>query len=103
MENHHPRVVQLPSGKQVTIRAPKVRDLLQAHRVTGFSSEPMAIALALAAEVVLLDQRPVVYEELLDFSAEDGLALQAEVINGDNANFPEAPGGPRPSFSAQEK
>ncbi|HZP45356.1 MAG TPA: hypothetical protein VFB15_06890 [Candidatus Binataceae bacterium] len=94
------RLVELPSGRRAALRPAKVRDLLQAHRVTGFSNEPMAIALALAAEVALLDERPVVYEELLELPAEDGLVLQAEVIGEEAENFPPAQGRANPDFSA---
>lgn len=103
MSEQSKRTIELPSGRRVVLRPAKVRDLLQAHRVTGFSSEPMIVALALAAEVLLLDDKPVVYEELLELSAEDGLVLQAEVMNGDHpANFPAAPGRTSSNFSAQE-
>jgi hypothetical protein len=87
------RTIELPSGRHATLRAATVRDLLQAHRSTGFSNEPMIIATALIAEVVMIDDKPVVYEDILELSAEDGLVLQAEVMEGEaTRNFPVAPG-----------
>jgi hypothetical protein len=87
------RTIMLPSGRSATFRMAKVRDLLQAHRVTQFSSEPMALALALVAEVAMLDGKPAVYEDLLELPAADGLMLQSEVIEGEGgANFRAAPG-----------
>lgn len=83
----------LPSGRAATLRKPKVRDLLRAHRAVGFSGEPMAITMALVAEVSQIDGRTVVYEDLLELSAEDGLALQVEVmdaVEGDGG-FPTMP------------
>jgi hypothetical protein len=89
------RTITLPSGRSATLRTAKVRDLLQAHRTTGFSSEPMIIATALVAQVTMLDGRPVVYEDLLELPAEDGLILQSAVMEPDSsANFQEAPGEP---------
>ncbi|MGH7839288.1 MAG: hypothetical protein ACREQC_15885 [Candidatus Binataceae bacterium] len=89
------RVITLPSGRKATLRTAKVRDLLQAHRATNFSSEPMIIATALVAQVTLLDGQCVVYEDLLELSAEDGLMLQSAVMEGETTtNFPQAPGRP---------
>lgn len=84
--------VILPSGRTAAVRRPKVRDLLRAHRAVGFSGEPMAITMALIAEVVQIDGRVVVYEDLLDLPAGDGLALQAEVMEAvDDGGFPTMP------------
>jgi hypothetical protein len=89
------RIITLPSGRSATLRTAKVRDLLQAHRATGFSSEPMIIATALIAQVTLIDGHAVVYEDLLELPAEDGLVLQSAVMEGDRGeNFPDAPGEP---------
>lgn len=88
------RTIALPSGRSATLRVAKVRDLLQAHRVAQFSSEPMTLAMALVAQVALLDGKPVLYEDLLELPAADGLLLQAEVIEGEaGPNFHRAPGG----------
>jgi hypothetical protein len=88
------RTIMLPSGRSVTLRTAKVRDLLQAHRVIQFSNEPMTLAMALVAQVASLDGKPVIYEDLLELPAADGLMLQAEVIEGESStNFQEAPGG----------
>jgi hypothetical protein len=84
----------LPSGRTAEMRKPKVRDLLRAHRAVGFSAEPMAITMALIAEVSQIDGRAVVYEDLLDLPAEDGLTLQAEVmdaVDGGGGGFPTIP------------
>jgi hypothetical protein len=96
------KVIKLPSGRTAEFRKPKVRDLLQAHRVTGFSNEPMCVAMALAAEVTLVDGRPIIYEDVLELSAEDGLALQSEIVEErTSGNFPEAPEGITDAPSAQ--
>lgn len=99
----------LPSGRAASLRKPKVRDLLRAHRAVGFSGEPMAITMALVAEVSQIDGRTVVYEDLLELPAEDGLALQAEVmeaVDGD-AGFPTMPasrgGTPAAEYPAQAR
>jgi hypothetical protein len=83
----------LPSGRAAALRKPKVRDLLRAHRAVGFSGEPMAITMALVAEVSQIDGRVLVYEDLLELPAEDGLALQAEVMEAvdGGADFPTMP------------
>lgn len=89
------KTITLPSGRSATLRTAKVRDLLQAHRATGFSNEPMVIATALVAQVTMLNGQTVVYEDLLELPAEDGLILQTAVMEGDShANFQEAPGEP---------
>jgi hypothetical protein len=89
------KTITLPSGRSASLREAKVRDLLQAHRTAGFSSEPMIIATALIAEVVVLDGKRVVYEDVLELSAEDGLVLQSVVMEGERTeNFPAAPGVP---------
>jgi hypothetical protein len=87
------RTLELPSGRSATIRRAKVRDLLRAHRATGFSEEPMMVTVGLIAEVTQIDGVPVIYEDLLDMPAEDGLFLQAHVleVTGPGANFPERP------------
>jgi hypothetical protein len=87
------KTIMLPSGRSAEMREAKVRDLLQAHRTTGFSSEPMVIASALIAEVIVLDGKRVVYEDVMELSAEDGLVLQSAVMEGGRTeNFQAAPG-----------
>jgi hypothetical protein len=103
------RSLILPSGRAAAIRKPKVRDLLRAHRAVGFSTEPMAITMALIAEVSQIDGRTVVYEDLLDLPAEDGLTLQAEVMDAVDGGegFPTIPapqgGTPGADYRAQAR
>ncbi len=95
--------VALPSGRSATLRKAKVRDLLQAHRSVGFSGEPMAIAMALIAQVATIDGKALIYEDVLELPAEDGLVLQAAVLEEEApGNFPAAPGSRAQSFSARE-
>ncbi len=94
--------ITLPSGRTATIRKPTVRDLLQAHRAVGFSGEPMAIAMGLVAQVTLIDEKPLVYEDILELPAEDGLVLQGVVLEDEQPrNFPEAQDGENPAFQAR--
>jgi hypothetical protein len=92
----------LPSGRAAEMRKPKVRDLLRAHRAVGFSAEPMAITMALIAEVSQIDGRTIVYEDLLDLPAEDGLTLQAEVMDAvdGGGSFPTMPAPPSEASDA---
>jgi hypothetical protein len=93
--------ITLPSGRTAVIRKAKVRDLLQAHRVVGFSDEPMAIAMGLVAQVVLIDGKSLLFEDVMDLPAEDGLALNAAVLEEEPiANFSQAPGRAAEDFSA---
>jgi len=96
--------ITLPSGRIASIRKPTVRDLLQAHRVVDFSSEPMAIAMGLVAQVALIDEKPLVFEEVLELSAEDGLVLQSAVLEDEQSgNFTEAQGGQGLAFPAPQQ
>lgn len=85
------RRVALPSGRTAELRAATVRDLLQAHRAAQFSNEPLVLAMALVAQVATIDGNTLVYEDLLELSAADGLMLQNEVMEGDAGNFTAAP------------
>jgi hypothetical protein len=97
------RTVLLPSGRSAQLRKAKVRDLLQAHRSVGFSGEPMAIAMGLIAEVATIDGKALIFEDVLEMPAEDGLVLQAAVLEEERTgNFREAPGSDAQGFSARE-
>src|SRR5713101_5610190 len=95
--------VLLPSGRTALLRKAKVRDLLQAHRSVGFSGEPMAIAMGLIAQVATIDGKPLLFEDVLEMPAEDGLVLQAAVLEEERpGNFREAPGSDAQGFPAPE-
>ena len=85
--------ITLPSGRVAVLRKAKVRDLIQAHRVVGFSGEPMEIAMGLVAQVAMIDGKPIIFEDVMELSVEDGLILHAAVLEEQQrGNFREAPG-----------
>ncbi|HUY28615.1 MAG TPA: hypothetical protein VMV27_14490 [Candidatus Binataceae bacterium] len=77
------RAMVLPSGREAVIRKGYGRDLMRAQRAT-VSDDPAAVLFALIAELVEIDGRRIVYEDVLGMDLGDVLALQAEVIG---ANF----------------
>lgn len=95
------RAVVLPSGSSAAIRKGLGRDLMRAQRAAP-SSEPSAIIFALIAELVQIDGKPIVYEDVLGMDLADVLVLQEEVIGGNfqGAAFPPPPPSPPSSSSA---
>jgi len=73
----------LPSGKKVTVREGKGRDLLNAQRKARSAEE---ILYALLAELTEIDGQKLVYEDLLEMDLKDVLALQSAVV-GDFFSF----------------
>jgi len=71
----------LSDGRVATIREGKGRDLLAAQRKMRDSSE---MIFALAAELTMVDGKPVIFEDLLDWPVQDVLAVQNAVAG----NFP---------------
>lgn len=67
----------LPSGKKAKIREGKGKDLLNAWRKAKNSDE---IVFALMAELVEIDGKKIIYEDLLEMDLKDVLAIQAEVV-----------------------
>ncbi len=84
------RRIALPSGKTAELRKGKGRDLMRAHRAVAGSPEPMSVSFALIAELVRIEGKPLVYEDVLEMDLDDVLALEAEVSGAaeGNANFP---------------
>lgn len=80
------KTVKLPSGKTARVRKGKGKDLLAAQRSGGDAG---TIQFALLAALVLVDDAPIVLEDLLEMELEDVLALQMAVAG----NFPLAPPG----------
>jgi hypothetical protein len=78
------RQITLPSGRIATIREGRGRDLIQAQRAVGKTSESSALLMALAAMLCEVDGKPLVYEDVLDMPVADVLMLEAEVLG----NFP---------------
>lgn len=66
----------VPSGHQVSLRRGKGRDMINAMRKT---KEPNELTLALAAELMLLDGLPLVYEDILDMDLADVVRIQEEM------------------------
>ena len=58
------RVIVLPAGRRASIRRGVGRDLIRAQRAAQ-SSEPAAIIFALIAELITIDARHIVYEDVL--------------------------------------
>jgi hypothetical protein len=94
------RTVTLPSGRSAAIRRGIGRDLMRAQRAAR-SSEPAAIVFALVAELVRIDGKPMVYEDVLAMDLADVLVLQEEVVgeNFQEAAFPPPPPSPASSSS----
>ncbi|MDI1471930.1 hypothetical protein THER_2041 [Thermodesulfovibrio sp. N1] len=69
--------IKLPSGKKAKIREGKGKDLLNAWRKAKNNDE---IVFALIAELVEIDGKKVIYEDLLEMDLKDVLAIQAEVV-----------------------
>lgn len=85
------RDLSLPSGRVATVRRGKGRDLIRAHRAVAGNPEPIAVSLALVAELTQVDGQPLVYEDILAMDLTDVLVLQNEVMGGSPGaeNFPE--------------
>lgn len=75
----------LPSGKTYTVRPGKGRDLLAAQRA---AKSPDEIPYALIAQLVEIDGKPVVYEDVLEMDLPDVLALQQAVMGEGNFQQP---------------
>ncbi len=84
------RALSLPSGKRAAIRKGFGRDLMRAQRVAGPEADPTAVVFALIAELVEVDGRGLIYEDVLAMDLEDVLTLQGEVV-GPNLQNPPPP------------
>jgi len=84
------RRITLPSGKTAELRKGKGRDLMRAHRAVAGNLEPMSVSFALIAELVRLEGKALVYEDVLEMDLDDVLTLEAEVSGAaeGNVNFP---------------
>jgi hypothetical protein len=74
----YPKTLTLPSGRTATLtRKMKVRDMVFAHRVVGATEADNTIAIGIAAmaPTIELDNKPVVYEDLLELDLDDIAAL----------------------------
>jgi hypothetical protein len=80
------RTVELPSGARAVVRKGLGRDLMRAQRAAA-GGDASAVVFALIAELVQVDGRKVVYEDVLEMELADVMALQAEVI-GENFERP---------------
>ena len=98
MEMAIPKTMTLPSGRAAEIREGKGKDLMRAHRAVRGNDDPMAITFALIAELVSVEGRPLVYEDVLEMGLADVLALQAEVL-GPDFQIPPPPSSPGSSNS----
>jgi hypothetical protein len=76
----YPKTITLPSGKVATIREGKGRDILEAQRAIG--SDTNALPYALISRMVLIDDKAIVFEDVLDvLGAADVFVLMPEVMS----------------------
>lgn len=80
------KTIALPSGAQAQVRAGIGRDLMRAQRVAA-GGEASAVIFALIAELVRIDGRKIIYEDVLEMDLADVVVLQAEVV-GENFEHP---------------
>ena len=80
------RTVELPSGATAEVRRGLGRDLMRAQRMVA-GGDASAVVFALIAELVRVDGRKMVYEDVLEMELGDVMTLQAEVI-GENFERP---------------
>ena len=85
-EDRDTKMLELPSGKRGSVRKGMGRDLMRAQRAVA-GGDASAVVFALIAELVLIDGRKIVYEDVLEMELADVMALQAEVI-GENFEHP---------------
>jgi hypothetical protein len=83
------RSLELPSGRRARVRKGYGRDLIRAQRA-AVDDDPSAVVFALIAELTEVEGRKIVYEDVLEMSLADVLALQGEVV-GENFLFPPPP------------
>ena len=86
IEEGETKAFELPSGARAEIRKGMGRDLMRAQRAVA-GGDASAVVFALIAELVLIDGRKIVYEDVLEMDLADVMALQAEVI-GENFEHP---------------
>jgi hypothetical protein len=81
------RSLTLPSGKTVTIREGRGRDLMFAQRAVKPADGPGAVIFALIADLTEFDDgKQPLYEDVLEMPLADVLVLQSAVME-------DAPGG----------
>jgi hypothetical protein len=85
-EERETKAIELPSGARAEVRKGMGRDLMRAQRAVA-GGDASAVVFALIAELVRLDGRKIVYEDVLEMELADVMALQAEVI-GENFEHP---------------
>jgi hypothetical protein len=84
------RTITLPSGQTAEVRRGKGRDLMRAHRAVVGNPEPLSVSFALIAELVRVEGKALVYEDILEMDLDDVLTLEGEVSGAgeSQANFP---------------
>jgi len=85
------KAITLPSGKIAETREGTARDWMNAQKAVVGDNNPMAAIYALIAELVQIDGKQIVYEEVIEMNLKDFMVLQAEVLG---QNFP---GPPQPA------
>ena len=79
-DEQNTRAIDLPSGARAEVRKGYGRDLMRAQRAAA-GGDAGAVIFALIAEVVRVDGRKIVYEDVPEMDLADVMALQAEVID----------------------
>jgi hypothetical protein len=69
--------VELPSGKKAKIYRGKVRDFVQAQKMTR---DPDELTVALISRIVEIDGRKLPYEEWLEVDLQDFMKIIGEVL-----------------------
>lgn len=82
------KTIVLSDGRKAVFRQAIGRDLIKAARV---SEEPSEMVLALATQIMSIDGKGVILEDLLDMKLADVIAIQAKVtVQMGNAPSPAA-------------
>ncbi|MBI3584196.1 MAG: phage tail assembly protein [Nitrospinae bacterium] len=88
MESNESKEIVLPSGKKATLRKGKGRDLFNAQRK---AKDPAEMQWALLSELVEIDGKKVVFEDLLEMDLPDVYMLNIEIAGGlENLSFPQS-------------
>jgi hypothetical protein len=81
MSESNTKTVKLSDGRIATIRRPKGRDLIRAKEIAGDDNK-LKFGYALLAQVTAIDGKPVVWEDLQEFWADDLDLLSREAQDG---------------------
>lgn len=75
--------IVLSDGRVAVMRRPRGKDLIAANRVSPKIGDPFSFTYALLAQVVMIDGKPVVAEDIAQMYASDTDLLAAEANKSD--------------------